>query len=81
MMKSKKKIYLKLLKEFYPTILAEAKIAKKLGPPDSEHKCSDCPGCEWCGQILCEDCEWYNWSVKFFQRLDSGEFDDFKKEY
>lgn len=80
--KSKKTKYLQLLKEFYPRILSEAEIAIRLGPPDYEHKCSECPGCEICDwDIKCPDCEWYNWALKFFQRLDSGEFDDFKKEY
>jgi len=76
--KSKKKKYLQLLKEFYPRILAEAESFYQIGPPDSSHKCSDCPGCECCFyDIKCQDCESYNWAVNFFERLDKGEFNDF----
>jgi len=71
----RKKQALALLHEFLPLVVKEAKQAVLIGPPSSDHKCSDCPGCECC-YILCQDCEWYNWGLAFLARVDKGEFDE-----
>jgi hypothetical protein len=72
----RKKHAISLLKEFIPKILHEAEQGVRLGQPDEYHKCSDCPGCEACDYALCEDCEWYYWSLKIIERLNDGEFDE-----
>lgn len=55
----------KLIKEFYPFILTEAKQAIKLQP--HHHECNP----------ICEDCKWYNWGVSFMSRIEQGEFNEF----
>jgi hypothetical protein len=58
---------IKLIKEFYPYALAEAKQAIELGPLFDDHTCDP----------QCEDCEWYNWGLSFMIRKQQGEFNEF----
>lgn len=60
--------YIKLIKEFYPYIKQEVVQAIEMGPAPEDHKCDS----------TCQDCEWYNWGVSFQQRIDKGEFDEYK---
>jgi len=58
---------IKLIKEFYPYVLAEAQQAVELGPLSSDHACVP----------QCEDCKWYDWGVSFMLRIEKGEFNEF----
>ena len=58
---------IKLIKEFYPYVLAEAQQAVELGPLSGGHACDP----------QCEDCEWYNWGLSFMIRKQQGEFNEF----
>ena len=58
---------IKLIKEFYPYVLAKAQQAVELGPLSGGHACDP----------QCEDCEWYNWALSFMIRKQQGEFNEF----
>lgn len=56
--------YKKLAKEFYPYVEIESHQATVLGPTNQD--CSP----------NCPDCQWYNWGLKFKQRIQNGEFNE-----
>ena len=56
--------YKKLAKEFYPYVEIEATQATTLYPVI--HDCDP----------SCPDCQWYNWGIKFKQRIQTGEFNE-----
>ena len=56
--------YKKLAKEFYPYVEIESHQATVLGPTNQD--CSP----------NCPDCQWYNWGLKFKQRIQTGEFNE-----
>jgi hypothetical protein len=58
---------IKLIKEFYPYVLAEAEQAIKLGALPDDHPYDP----------QCEDCQWYNWGISFMLRVQKGEFNEF----
>ena len=56
--------YKRLAKEFYPYVEIESHQATVLGPTNQD--CSP----------NCPDCQWYNWGLKFKQRIQNGEFNE-----
>lgn len=60
--------YLNLLKEFFPYIANEARIAVECGPPPPDHA--------WACNNDCPDCIWYAWGLFFQERVKKGEFSE-----
>ena len=59
---------IKLIKEFYPYIKREVIQAIEMGPAPEGHECDP----------TCQDCEWYNRALSIQNRIDQGEFDEYK---